>query len=471
MYERHGPYKPPVAARNHVMRREQATTRRSVSRCPPVQLPHASRALEWQPKAGDSRGTEVGAGVVGRHVAARAALLAIVLPVVAALLEPQVSSVALPAAAQPNAFFDPLDGSPSSPQPWRPDNWDVTVHSRDRDTWKSLNPMQAHHGADCAPPPAVHEMSAYEDAVFLCRDHLMTAIRGDGYGAIYLTPNQMLDFSAGEAVLRFDMSTLRTSDRDWVDIWITPFADNLQAPLDDWLPDLNGVPRNAVHIRMDDVAGETVFRAFVVHEFRVEPVPGSSTGYERFLTPSAIQRDTFELRLSRTHLSFGMPDFGYRWVDASVSDLVWTRGVVQLAHHSYNPTKGTGSNAGGGTGLGAANTWHWDNVSIAPAMPFTMLRADRRFVDATTPPRVAFSAAAPHGAHLRFAGIGENLELSVDGGATWQPALKQAQMKAADEHFKSYWTPIPAGVDSVQFRGSEGWFGPWMVRDIAIWAL
>lgn len=409
--------------------------------------------------------------MAGRGVTPGTVLATIALALVVAFLEPQGSLVTLPAAAQPNAFFDPLDGTPSAPQPWRPANWDVTVHSRDRDTWKSLNPMQAQHGADCAPPPAVHEMSAYEDAVFLCRDHLMTAIRGDGYGAIYLTPNHMLDFSAEEAVLRFDMSTLRTSDRDWVDIWITPFADNLQAPLDDWLPDLNGVPRNAVHVRMDDIAGETVFRAFAVRDFNPEPIPASSTGYERFLTPSAVQRDTFELRVSRTHLRFGMPELGYRWIDAPLPELPWTMGVVQLAHHSYSPTKGSGSNAGGGPGSGSANTWHWDNVSMAPARLFTLLRADRRFVDSTTTTAVWFPAAAPQSAYLRFAGIGEDLELSVDGGATWQPALRQAQMKAADEHFKSYWTPIPAGVDSVQFRGADGWFGAWMVRDISIWAL
>ena len=57
-----------------------------------------------------------------------------------------------------------------------------------------------------------------------------------------------------------------------------------------------------------------------------------------------------------------------------------------------------------------------------------------------------------------------------DGGETWTPAVRQALLKAADEHFKSYWTPIPAGVDRVLIRGADGWFGPWMVRDISIWA-
>ena len=39
----------------------------------------------------------------------------------------------------------------------------------------------------------------------------MTSINASGYGVIYLTPDQMVDFSAGEAVVRFDMSTFRTS--------------------------------------------------------------------------------------------------------------------------------------------------------------------------------------------------------------------------------------------------------------------
>ena len=40
---------------------------------------------------------------------------------------------------------------------------------------------------------------------------------------------------------RSPTSTLRTSLRDWFDIWVTPHEDNLELPLDDWLNvDLNG---------------------------------------------------------------------------------------------------------------------------------------------------------------------------------------------------------------------------------------
>jgi hypothetical protein len=127
--------------------------------------------------------------------------------------------------AQALSFLWTFDGQPTTPIPWNPAAWDVQVHTRQPDRWKTLDQMDAQHGADCGAPPAVHRIMSYEDAVFICRDHMMTAINsvGVGYGAIYLTPNQIVDFTNGEAVVRFDVSTLRTSTRDWIDLWITPF--------------------------------------------------------------------------------------------------------------------------------------------------------------------------------------------------------------------------------------------------------
>ena len=116
-----------------------------------------------------------------------------------------------------------FDGAPGNPEAWDPANWDVQVHSRDDDTWLTLESMQAGHSMSCDPPPAMHHFDgSYPMAVFHCRNHVMTAIKATGYGVIYLTPNHLVDFSTGESVVRFDLSTLRTSDRDWVDFWITP---------------------------------------------------------------------------------------------------------------------------------------------------------------------------------------------------------------------------------------------------------
>jgi hypothetical protein len=361
-------------------------------------------------------------------------------------------------------FQETFDGNPPSPQPWNPSNWDITVHSRDMSTLYQLEPMNADHGPDCSAPPATHPISSYEDAVYQCHNHVMTAINAEGYGVIYLTPNQMVDFSNGEAVVRFDMSTRRKSDRDWVDLWVTPFQDNLQLPLDSWLPDLSGEHRNAVHFRMD--FNSTSFKIEVIHNFSATEIPGDWRGYDTFLTPSATRRDTFELHISSTHLKFGMPDYNFWWVDTDIPALGWNQGVVQFGHHSYNPTKDCGND-----GTCGPNTWHWDNVYINPAVPFTIIRANQRHIDPTTPPDVTLPEPAPSNAHLRFTGLGPNIEVSFNNGQTWQPAQTQNQDEYIEDHFWSYWTPIPAGVSKFQIRGQEWWGGVWMVRDLSVWSL
>jgi hypothetical protein len=301
----------------------------------------------------------------------------------------------------------------------------------------------------------------------------MTAIKAGGYGVIYLTPNQLVDFAGGETTIRFDMSTLRTSHRDWMDIWLSPYDEHLQLPLHRWLPDLNGEPRNAIHIKMDQFSpqggqAQTVFRAEAIRGFTGEEIPSNTfTGYESFLTPSAVRRDTFELRVSRTRVKFGMPAYNFWWIDTAIRDLGWTRGVLQLGHHSYTPTKDCTPS---GTLTCTANTWHWDNVQISRALPFTILRADRRYVDTSTP-SVSFPAPVPENSHLRFAGIGNVVQVSYDDGASWQGVDLQAQSQFHEDHFRSYWTAIPAGTTSIRFRGEPWYGGQWMVRDISIWAL
>ncbi len=277
----------------------------------------------------------------------------------------------------------------------------------------------------------------------------------------------MVDFSQDEAVIRFDISTLMTSGRDWWDVWITPYADQLQLPLEAYRPDLNGPPRRAVQIGLTQ---EMALQARIYDDFAVAQeskfhgdMPTQWwVGYDSFLTPDARRRDTVEIRLSREHLKVGMPEYDFWWIDGPIEPLDWDQGIVQFGHHSYNPTKGC-------TDCGP-NTWHWDNVELAPAVPFTMLRADQRMVTPDNTTHVTFPADAPADAHLRFAGVGTNLEISVDGGSTWQRAQMQAQERYDDSTFQSYWTPIPAGTVQVHFRGEPWYDGDWYVRDISIWA-
>jgi hypothetical protein len=351
------------------------------------------------------------------------------------------------------AYLHTFDGAPPAPQSYlsAPSlaDWQVVVHSRERSTWTSLDPMQAHHGPNCETPDHTHHLSDPAQAVFQCRDHVMTALRADEYGVIYLAPPAQVDFSSGEAVVRFDMSTFRSSARDWVDLWITPLEDYLTLPLEEGLPDLQGPPRRAIQIRMDQSGGRTFFRLHMVRDFQMQQIMARTwSGYEDVLTPDKARRDTFELRISRTHITFGMPAYGLWWHDTSIPDLGWSTGVVQFGHHSYSPTKDCGDFA-----ACTANTWHWDNVSINPAVPLGITRSTQRAADPASP-TLTFPAHA--GGTLHFAASGAP-EMSLDGGATWQRPQVAGRV-THDYLFVNYRVPIPAGSTRVQFRGATGWF-------------
>lgn len=371
-------------------------------------------------------------------------------------------------------FTDGFAGSPAAPLPFsqlgNATAWDVQVHSRDSGTWNSLEPMQAQHGPDCAGPPATHTTSSYEGAVFQCRDHVMTALNASGYGVIYLTPNQLVDISSGGTV-SFEISSERMSTRDWWDIWITPYADNVALPFNLGEVDLAGAPRNAVQITIDNAEGAPVL---ITHtngasrqfndSFGTAPTTRGITAG----TNEAAVRQTMRLTISPTRVKFervaSATATAIVFFDRAIPALSWRQGVVQFGHHSYNPTK---------DGSGDPATWHWDNVTISPAEPFTIIKADRRYADSASQ-RVTFAQPAPANAMLRFAAIGR-IEVSFDGGPF---TLAQRQFAtengAHPEHFSSYWTPMPAGARAVNFRFSnDDWYTtgyPMMAKDFAIFS-
>lgn len=378
------------------------------------------------------------------------------------------SSVAVGAVTS-GEFLATFDGAPQAPGAFcGVSNWDMQVHSRDASTWKSLEPMDAQHGPDCAGPPATHHLSgAYADAVFQCRDHVMTSINASGYGAIYLTPAVLLDLSKGAGTVRFDLSTLRMSTRDWIDLWVTPYEDNLALPFDQGDVDLQGLPRQGVHINMSSFNGETTFRCYQIDNFVESELEGTwwdtidGRLKEAGRSPSANVRDTFELKLSKTRVSFASTTIpGWSACDTALAALSFDRAVVQFGHHSYNPAKDDS---------GQPATWHWDNVSIQPAISMPMLRAAQR---AVTGPQteITFSAGAPKRANLRFAANGAEVQVSTDGGATWEDARVQPAEFDKDR-FRSYFMPIPEGVTSVRVRGEDTPNGPFFAQDFAIWGL
>jgi len=392
---------------------------------------------------------------------------------------------ALPVAssdATANDFLEEFTGAPSEPQPFASDSWAVNVASRDPSTWVNLNPMTAQHGSGCEGPTHTHTVTAYDDAVFLCNDHVMTAMNAEGYGVIYLTPNALVDFSEGTASVSFDVSTFRNSGRDFIGLWVTAYDDNLALPYNpgEGDVDLQGAPHNAVHFELD--RGCSGFRASAFVNGR-EMLGHTGcwelpTWYE-VLTPDSARRDTIELLISRDHVKLWMPDYGLVLAKADVA-LDFTQGVIQLGHHSYTPKKDCGiANSAMDASACGPTTWHWDNVAISPAVPFEMNHGNVRMVvpsdeAASTPPSVTFDGAAVSGDHLRFSAVG-TVEVSFDGGGTWAPARKQRSVlvgKYHPEHASSYWHLVPAGATSAQFRfAQDDWYeGPYHARDFVIWS-
>lgn len=377
-------------------------------------------------------------------------------------------------ASNPSTF----DGAPPAPLPYPQvsalNDYDVQVHSRNPDSWDTLPPIDAQHGADCSAPPATHLNTSYEGSVFQCKDHIMTAINGSaGYAEIVLTPNQLVDFSNGPAIIRWDVSSASMSKRDWWDVWVTPWGQNKALPIEPGFPDLSGPPQTAVHAKLGEGRGALCPEVFRDGQGTLDNWHDCAwwKSVDNFLQPSATARATWELTISRTHIkgclvsaNGGPVDPGDKslpvcFFDLDVPDLGFDQGVVQFAQHSYTPEK---------DGAGVPQTWHWDNFSLNPAVPFSIIKADRRY---TNGGQVNFASPAPANAYLRFAADGGLVE--INDGTGWRTANPQ-QPTGDGFSQSSYFVPVPAGTQSVQFRMSKGdsWYaGPYIAQDITLWSL
>jgi hypothetical protein len=293
---------------------------------------------------------------------------------------------------------------PMAPAPWKPAGWSVVRHQRDPRSWYEIEPMAAWHGTSCQRPDdavePLHRVSGYDDMVFLCRNHMMTANNSSDYGVIYITPGYQADFSAGTAVVRFDVATKRESLRDWIDLWLTPYEDNLVAPLDATPPRPPGraAPRRA---RPHDHRPRVGLHRARHHRLRHHRAAGRRHDElrDRLRRPPPHHQRHTPRHVRAPHLAHArevrhaalQPLVGRR---RHPGGLDWSRAVMQFGHHSFKPVAGNGG----------ATTWHWDNIGAAPATPFTIIRADRRYVDAaTTGGQVTFATAAPANAFLRAA--------------------------------------------------------------------
>jgi hypothetical protein len=381
--------------------------------------------------------------------------------------------IAQQAFAQTSAFIATFDGSPSAPQPFAQHpayaSLDVQVHSRSAQPWQVLPSMQAQHGANCSGPPAAHTTSSYDRAVYICNNHVMTAINGSEYGLIVLTPSRMLNVASGGTV-SFELSTEKMSKRDWWDVMITPWSENLALPLLSDLSqgvDLQGPPRNAIMIATDNGQGAPVLKVVrngVVQSYGSgESVPALGQGVVAG-TNQASTRQSFRFTAANGRMRFERlasstaPALVYWDIQASAT---FGTGVVQFAHHSYDPTK---------DGSGVPATWHWDSLAITnnsdAGTGFTIQHAAPRQL--TSAGTVTFPAA-PAGAFLRFAALCRPV---INGVARTYQTTTEAHRS---EHASSYFVPIPAGSTSatVGFTADD-WYTPGLgcfARDFHVWAL
>jgi hypothetical protein len=172
---------------------------------------------------------------------------------------------------------------------------------------------------------------------------------------------------------------------------------------------------------------------------------------------------------------------------------VWhDQATVQLNHRVYNAEKACIDNQNpppsnpldqqgiDHTAYGDANcppdTWHWDNVSIQPAIGYSIIQSvpQQTASHSTSPTRIQFAAPAPDGAMLQFVAFSHtpDLRVSFDGGTSWQvPRVQPANAPnngASEENGEAFFTPIPAGVQSIMVRGSNGFWGSFNAEDFTI---
>lgn len=363
-----------------------------------------------------------------------------------------LTGLAALATMPPGIFKEEFNGAPAAPTAWSSSSLDVIVHHRDD---SAPHEMEADHDVMCGPPPGKHHIHTMNQAVFLCRDHLMTAIDSSesGYAVIYLTPTAVLDWSEKPARFAFDVSTARSTKRDWIDVWLTPWDQNMVLPSDPGTPDLSGPPAKAIHLQLTNrfawqVTAYPEGAKISRNEWMDIPVPFSK-----------LQRDRFTIAVEKGHLTIFYTNAASkqnRVVERVQlpANLGFNQAVVQIGHHSYTPAKDCEDSKIGSCG---PNTWHWDNISLEPARAFSVRGA----------PDISKSGSVPLGSGwLRFAARGAT---EIDWGSGWTPVRPVNRAEPNAGGFASYFLPIPTAAKQILVRGEPTWAGEWKAKQIGVW--
>lgn len=370
-------------------------------------------------------------------------------------------------------FVETFDGAPATPQAMDPANFEVIRGGGWTVVADGPAPdLVAQHGPNCEPPgdngSVRHSMPTREDMVFGCANHLMTYVPGD-VSFTYLTPNQLLDLSSGTATVKWDVSTLSLSTRDWISVFVQGWDTQQQRVLDETIPANQGNPRNAFQVEQGGIGPAFESGSGLWH---IEQYDGAGS-LERLINDgccgrkvfdvapmSAQTRTTFQIDFTPGHVRLWLPAFNYTLAEGDIAPFTWTQGVVTFAHHSYSPDKGY--NPACERGLlgtcdqtkGEANTWHWDNLSVSPAVPFTIIKPDHRSTR-TGSNTFQFAQPAPANAIVRFEAWGDEVRVSFDSGP--EVVATRTTEYRYGEAPSSFIVPAPQGITRATFTVTPSW--------------
>ena len=378
-------------------------------------------------------------------------------------------------------FREAFDGDPATPESRMNalEGWFAQPTMQGPSGWATApEPMMAQHSQNCGPPPAAHRITSFEDSVYSCKNHLMTAINppstGTASGVVSLKPDHMVDLSRGEAVVRIDVSTLSASMGDWWEIWITPPSEHLVAPADHWFHQA-GRPERALFFQVVDSSDGKKFwvgKGFRDYEF----VAGTENWWETtnirpIVSFSDKRRDTYEVRITDDWVKMLVENSETGQMELVdefpiPSDLLGEEAVVQFLQSNYEPEKN------GKVGCSdpcpdtkSPTTWHWDNAEIFPAKPYELIGTEEYMVHGDMDSdAIHFDEPAPAGADLMFVAQsrGNAPELSFDDGETWTSAVAVRPPNdppeagfGGDPDLLTYRIAVPEGSESARIRGRE----------------
>jgi hypothetical protein len=249
-----------------------------------------------------------------------------------------------------------------------------------------------------------------------------------------------------------------SSTRDWLDVLVTPFDDAMSYPFrSDLDVDGSGLPHNAIHIEQG--FGSDQWEIEVIRDDAVETLGTVAIPYDRFGGQSRATRTSVSIEISATTITLSYPAVPEASTTVSFDELSWTQGIVQFGHHSYDPLKDCDTTP---QVICAANTWHWDNISIDPAQRFYQWQATPERTGAPIHDSEArmleLGQPAPADAELVFSGsCGVEVRFSPD--EDWQPTMILGNVHV--EHTQSYRVDVPEGATEVEFRFVDNdWYGP-----------